>query len=165
MASGKTETARLLSQKLNYPFIDLDDFIEKEQGCSISNIFSKKGEIYFRRIEGEHLSNLIKSYDNLVLSLGGGTPCYGNNLNLIVNSNHVISFYLEATINTIMLRLQKDNKKRPLVAHLSKTNDYEEFIGKHLFERSTFYNQANKRIKVDDKSIDEIVEQIILELF
>ena len=76
MASGKSTIGRILADKLNYSFIDLDDYIEEKEQTSVSEIFKSKGEIYFRKLETTSLQALLNNKDNLVLSLGGGTPCY-----------------------------------------------------------------------------------------
>ena len=78
MGSGKTEIGSRISQKLGMKFIDLDQYIEKKEDSSITRIFEKKGDIYFRKIESKYLHEIIKK-DNIVLSLGGGTPCYHQN--------------------------------------------------------------------------------------
>ncbi|MDD3723627.1 MAG: shikimate kinase, partial [Lutibacter sp.] len=88
MASGKSAVGRILSEKLNIQFIDLDSFIEEKEQLSISEIFETKGEIYFRKIEGIYLQELLNSKESTVISLGGGTPCYGNNIDLIENKSN-----------------------------------------------------------------------------
>lgn len=165
MASGKSTIGKILSSKLNYRFVDLDDFIESNENLNISEIFQTKGEIYFRKLESNYLNLLINDYDDIVLSLGGGTPCYANNINTIINSEKTTSIYLKASITTITKRLKNEKAKRPLVAHLKTEEDLIEFIGKHLFERSTYYNQANYSISIDDKTKEDIIEEIIFDLF
>jgi len=165
MASGKSYVGKVLAKKLDYNFIDLDDYIEKQEGVSISNIFESFGEIYFRKIETKYLKEILESKTNMVLSLGGGTPCYGNNLQLIKNNPKTVSFYLKANINTIVLRLESEKLKRPLLARFRSKDELVQFIGKHLFERNHFYNKANYVIQTDQASVNTIVEDIILRLF
>ncbi len=165
MASGKSTLGRILATKLNYDFIDLDDYIEEKEKTSVTNIFKSKGEIYFRRIETSYLKNLITEKENLVLSLGGGTPCYSNNMDVILNSNHVTSIYLKATIPTIIERLKGEKGKRPLIAHIETDELLAEFIGKHLFERTQFYNQAQIVISTDNKTVKDIIEELVFQLF
>ena len=83
MASGKSTIGKEVSKKLYMNFIDLDAYIVKRESQSISAIFKVKGEIYFRSIERRYLKELLNSDGDFVLSLGGGTPCYGDNLSLI----------------------------------------------------------------------------------
>ena len=165
MASGKTTVGTALAKKLNFKFVDLDHYIENKEDMMVSEIFSLKGEIYFRKLESKYLEELINSDIKTVVSLGGGTPCYGNNLQLILDADNTLSIYLKASLNELTKRLLKDKDKRPLIAHLNSEPELLEFVGKHLFERSNYYNQANKTVIVDKKSIEEVVEEIILTLF
>ncbi len=158
MASGKSAVGKLLAKELNIQFVDLDDFIEEKEQLSISEIFKLKGEIYFRIKEGEYLKELLNFDKNLIISLGGGTPCYGNNMEIIKNKSK--SFYLNASINTIYERLIDETSKRPLVATLG-TNNLKEFIAKHLFERNPFYERSDNTILVNNKSISEVSKEIM----
>ena len=165
MASGKSTLGRELAVKLNYDFIDLDDYIEAKENTSVSNIFKTKGEIYFRSIETKYLKALIENDHNLILSLGGGTPCYGNNMEMLLNTPHVKSIYLKASIPTLVARLKNETCKRPLIAHLATDEQLTEFIGKHLFERTQFYAQSQLTLLTDNKGsvtiVDEIMRQLI----
>tara|TARA_R110001583_G_scaffold31233_3_gene107057 strand:- start:6017 stop:6526 length:510 start_codon:yes stop_codon:yes gene_type:complete len=157
MASGKSAIGKLLATRLNLQFIDLDYYIETCEGLTISKIFSSKGEIYFRKKESEYLQQLINLNNDCIISLGGGTPCYGNNMDILKNNSK--SIYLSASINTIFERLKNETSERPLVATIGVDN-LKEYIGKHLFERAAFYNNADETIFVNDKSIIEIVKEI-----
>ena len=165
MASGKSTIGNFLAKKLDYKFIDLDDYIESQEGIAIKQIFSEKGELYFRKLEAKYLIKLLKTEKNTVLALGGGTPCYGNNLEYILNASNAVSVYLKASINSIIKRLEDEKSKRPLIAHLNTKKDLMEFVGKHLFERSQFYNKANYTVNTDNLELNEIVEQIVLKLY
>ena len=165
MASGKTSLGKKLAEKLNYDFIDLDDFIEEKENSSVSEVFKTKGEIYFRKQESFYLKELLENNSNIILSVGGGTPCYSNNMELILNADDVTSIYLKASISTLASKLIKKKAKRPLIAHIKNEEAMEEFIGKHLFERIPFYSQAQIKVIVDNKTKDDIVEDIILELY
>ncbi|MCH1485289.1 MAG: shikimate kinase, partial [Flavobacteriaceae bacterium] len=94
MGSGKSIIGRELSLKLNKKFIDLDSYIEEKEKDSISNIFQNNGDLYFRKQESKYLKEILNNNNDLVLSVGGGTPCYFNNLDLMISSNN-ISFYLK----------------------------------------------------------------------
>ena len=161
MASGKSTLGKVLAKKLQYGFMDLDDFIEKEEGKSIKNIFEQKGEIYFRKLETTSLKKIIENKDNIVLSLGGGTPCYGNNMSIMLSANHVKSFYLKASLSYLVNRLKTRKSKRPLIAHIESDEELTEFIGKHLFERAPYYEQANIKISIEGKTKKEIAKEII----
>jgi len=158
MGSGKTVIAALLAQKIGFEVKDLDALIEKREQLSVGEVFARKGEIYFRKIEHLLLKELMASNEQFVLSLGGGTPCYANNHELL-NGNGVISIYLKANIDTLFDRLVPSKSQRPLLAEKSD-EDLKEFIAKHLFERSYFYNKASQVIVVDAKSPETIVSEI-----
>ena len=158
MASGKSSIGKTLSKKLSLRFIDLDDYIIEKENTSIADIFKEKGEIYFRRIESKYLTEILSKDDDLMLSLGGGTPCYGNNMEEI-NKEDTISVYLQGSIPTISKRLIKDKSKRPLISFL-EDDKITEFVAKHIFERSPFYAQAKMTIKIDDKTKKELTTEL-----
>ena len=165
MASGKTTIGKVLAEKMNFQFIDLDQYIESKEDMSVPDIFKLKGEIYFRKIEALYLKELIESDIKVIISLGGGTPCYGNNMELLLNSEDAITIYLKASLNELVKRLSKDKQNRPLITHLDSDEALLEFVGKHLFERNQFYNQANYTVEADNASVTTIVEDIVLKLF
>ncbi len=159
MASGKSTIGKILATEVGVPFIDLDHYIEAQENKTVTEIFNEKGEIYFRLQEHKYLKELLNSKDSFILSLGGGTPCYANNMDLLNSSENTISFYLKATIKTLVDRLNNQQDQRPLVANLSP-NELKEFIAKHLFERSFYYEQAAHNIYIDEKEIATIVSDI-----
>ena len=161
MASGKSSIGRLVAEKMNYDFIDLDAYIEEKEGQEISRIFKTKGEIYFRKKETLYLVEVLDNNSNLILSLGGGTPCYSSNMNTILDNKNTKSFYLKTSISEIIDRVGSEKNKRPLIAHLHKKDELIEFIGKHLFERTPYYNLANHQITTDKKQIEVISNEII----
>ena len=163
MASGKSTIGREISKKLDMKFIDLDHYVSKRENSSISEIFKVKGEIYFRRIESLYLSEILNSKGNFILSLGGGTPCYSNNMELILNSE-ASSIYIKTSIKTIVSRLTAEKSKRPLVADL-ENDKLTEFVAKHLFERRFFYEQATITMNTEDKSAKEITTELRILLY
>lgn len=158
MASGKSSVGRALASRLCYHFIDLDEEISNRVGMDVPTIFSKKGEIFFRRKETEVLIDLLQKDDDMVLSLGGGTPCYGQNMK-IVNDHTPYSFYLNLPIGSLVERISKEKEQRPLVSRIPD-DELPEFIGKHLFERMPFYAQARHSILANGKTVDDIVLEI-----
>ena len=159
MGSGKTAVGKILAHELQIPFMDLDAEIEKQLGCSISQIFSDKGEIYFRKQENIVLQRLLAENENFVLATGGGTPCYGNTLEMLLNNKEITTIYLKVSIQTLEARLFSDKEKRPLLAHIDTTEALNDFIRKHLFERSYFYNQAGLIIE-NEGSLNHTVSKI-----
>ncbi len=161
MGCGKSAVSRALCKQLDLKKIDLDDYIEEKENQTIVDIFSNKGEIYFRKLETTCLKELLESDQKFVLSLGGGTPCFGSNMELINKTS--TSVYLSASIPTLTQRLLPEKTRRPLIARIND-NDLPEFIGKHLFERRHFYLQAKIAITVDHKSIRQISEEVAASL-
>ena len=151
MGSGKSIIGYLLSKNLNIEFMDVDEIIEKEEGCKISKIFEKKGEIYFRQIEEKISLKLLRS-NKKIISLGGG-GFINDNIRNEVLSNH-ISFWLNWNNSTLFNRI-KNSKKRPIAINLTKNE-----IKKLIFERSKIYSVANFKINCEKFSKNEIVKKI-----
>lgn len=158
MGSGKSVVAKKLANQIGISAVELDEMIEKKCEMSIQELFSSKGELFFRKEEHQLFLNLLNDNNDMVISTGGGTPCYFNNHELL-NGENVVSIYLKASIDTLYSRLLKGKQKRPLIANLND-DEIKEFIAKHLFDRSFYYNQATYKVNVDDKTIDEIVAEI-----
>lgn len=158
MGCGKSHVSKLLSEKLSFKLVDLDKEITKKNKATISEIFKLKGEIFFRKEERLLLESILKSNENIILSLGGGTPAYYDNMKLV--NLHSKSFFLQAKISTLVERLSKQKEKRPLIAKIADEN-LPEFIAKHLFERNAFYNQCQFTIATDNKLPESIVHEII----
>ena len=158
MGCGKSVIGAFLAGKLQIPFYDLDREIEKEAQKSIAELFQTKGEIYFRKKENEVLKTFLVKENHFVLSLGGGTPCYYNNHQLL-NQEGVFSVYLKATVDTLVSRLMKEKAQRPLL-HNQDEVTLKDFINKHLFDRNFYYHQATKIVTVDNKTIAQITNEI-----
>ena len=163
MGSGKSEIGKLLSKSSQIPFSDLDNLIENELSKTINQIFLEKGEVFFRKKEHEVFTAKMNSEDSFILSLGGGTPCFANN-HLLLQKENVDSVYLKASIATLVERLEPNKSSRPLLKDLSE-EEMTEYIAKHLFERSFYYNQCKHIVVVDDKTPLEIVLEIQKLLF
>ena len=158
MGSGKTTIGKALSKQLNVKFLDLDDYIEAAEQSSINGIFKNKGEVYFRKKETEYLKEVLEREEDVVLSVGGGTPCFGDNIRLI-NEATPNSINIKTDLNVLCWRLMKERDERPLIADIAP-EEFQEFIAKHLFERSFFYNQAHHKIGNQYKSVEDVVLQI-----
>ena len=157
MGSGKSHIAKLLSDRLGIKLIDLDKEISKKNKMTIAEMFQKKGEIFFRRQERALLEEIVATEDSCILSLGGGTPAYYNNMELINQNSE--SIFLRTSVKNLTERLLKQKHKRPLIANISD-QDLPEFIAKHLFERNIFYNKAKYTVNTDDKTPEMIVEEL-----
>ena len=159
MGCGKSRVGEALSQCIDIPYVDLDSFIQQQENSSIKSIFEAKGELFFRKIERQYLEQLLSQKEPVILSLGGGTPCYYNSMDYIVSSK-VLSFYLKAQITTLRDRLLLEKNNRPLISHLQTDQELTEFIGKHLFERLPFYGKASHTVSVDTDSPEELAQKI-----
>ena len=159
MGCGKSKIAQKLSKVTNIPYLDLDKCIEEKANLTINEIFEKHGEIYFRKLEHEIFLELLQSSKETIIGLGGGTPCYANNHELLKGEG-VISIYLKASIDTLYNRLISNKSKRPLIANMGE-EEMREFIAKHLFDRSFYYNHALHKVTVDNKTVEKTVSDIL----
>lgn len=153
MGSGKTTAGKKLATDLGYDFIDLDHFIESQYQQSIPEIFAAKGEGEFRRMEHNALKKILEKTD-AVISCGGGTPCYFNNMELM--NSHGITIYLKMSVNALVNRLLNAKEKRPLI--MGKTEpELHAFIAQQLEKREDFYHQAQFTVKGKDLKVEELV--------
>ena len=158
MGSGKSIVAEELSKIAQIPFVELDYLIEKSQNKSIKKIFEQQGELFFRKLEHQIFKELLDSDANLIISTGGGTPCYYDNYKFL-NAKNVISIYLKASVDTLTDRLVSEQNNRPLLANLSQI-ELQDFVTKHLFERSFYYHKAHFIVDVDNKIVEAIAQEI-----
>lgn len=153
MGTGKTAVGKLLAQKLKREFLETDDAIEKKEGISIAEIFEKKGEPYFRKIEKEVVKE-VSQKEGLVISAGGGAIIdEGNFKNLKKNG---IIVCLEASPDVILKRT-KGNTCRPLL----NVSDPKKKVEELLEKRAPFYKKADHHINTDNLAIEEVVEKIM----
>tara|TARA_B000000565_G_C23532442_1_gene280320 strand:- start:68 stop:562 length:495 start_codon:yes stop_codon:yes gene_type:complete len=160
MGVGKSLIGQHLSNILNQKFIDLDEYIETKKSKSIHDIFKDSGDLYFRKIESKLLNDCLLNYTNIILSVGGGTPCYNNNMSLI-NSNNNISVYLKNRNLELAKRLFQIKEYRPLISNIESEEKMIEYVSKHLFEREIFYNQATIKIDCHGNDVNTICKEII----
>ena len=160
MGAGKTVIGKSLSKYINYNFYDLDNFIETMEKKKISEIFSDHNEVYFRKLENKYLKILSKKKESKIISLGGGTPCFTNNIKILDSTPNSIKIYLKASVNCLINRLKDGKSKRPLISHIKSNKDLKEFISKHLFDRTIYYENADVKLSVDNLKINEIVRLI-----
>lgn len=158
MGSGKSTIGPQLALLSGLDYYDLDAEIEKHTGYTITETIFNKGELYFRKLERQILEEILAK-DNFVLSTGGGTPCYYDNIDLI-NKNS-LSVYLQYGVKELFERLKNDTSSRPLIAHL-EGEPLLEYIGKHVFERSAFYDRAIVTVKASGKEPKEILEELMI---
>lgn len=160
MGSGKSTLGRRLARRLEIAFIDLDDYFEAKFRTSISLFFERYGEDAFRRLEHEVLKEVIDKHDNAIVSTGGGTPCYFNNMELM--NHHGTTIYLKLPAAVIASRLSNSpfRYKRPKLKGMDKGTLLETVTG-HLEQREPFYTRAHLIINVFDLNVNEIVNKVV----
>jgi shikimate kinase len=158
MGSGKSTVGSVLATYFQRTFIDLDQFIEKSEGMSVSEIFENRGVIYFRRIEKKALHEVLVQNSKAIIALGGGTPCYYDNMD-VVNATST-SIYLQMNVKSLTDRLWGEKEQRPVIASIASTVELQEFIGKHLFERNFFYQKAQHAISISNDTVEEVAQKI-----
>lgn len=160
MGSGKSFTGKRLASRIGYKFYDIDKLFEDKYHFTINDFFEKFGESAFRKLERDLLTS-TESLENTVISTGGGTPCYFDNMDYIRETG--ISVYLRMPPEKIMARLKQSRKPRPLIKNLEGDSLLEK-IRELLGEREKYYLQAD--IIVDAVFIEpaEIVNRIIQQL-
>lgn len=152
MGSGKTTIGKALSSHLSLSWIDTDQYIEKQEQQSISHLFAKKGESYFRLCETKALETLIPTVD--VISTGGGIIVTPINREMIKDKAFVI--YLKTSIPTLVARIDPSN--RPLL----QNEDMEAKLMMLYEKRQGFYEEcAHLTIETSSLSIQEVVHSII----
>lgn len=139
MGSGKTTAGKRLASLLGWSFIDLDKKIEEHTGKKIPEIFSQNGENYFRGIEAQLLRKL-KSSSSTVISTGGGTPCYGDNMDFLTENG--LTVYLKLTPAELKSRLSESKSERPLIKNLDQEN-LKTFIEEKLADREKWYSRSD----------------------
>lgn len=151
MGSGKSTIGFLLSKKICLEFVDIDKYIENKEGLKINEIFEKKGEKYFRKIEIDSTLKILNK-KKTIISLGGGA-FINEQIRKNILLDH-ISIWLSWNSSTIIKRI-KDSKKRPLVKKISENQ-----INKLIIERSKKYSLANYKLDCENLSKNEITKKI-----
>jgi shikimate kinase len=159
MGSGKSTVGKRIALHLNYSFIDMDRVIENEAGMPINRIFDEKGEDEFRRIEHELVLKISKM-KKVVVSTGGGVPCFFNNME-IINKNG-ISIYLKMTPEDLLKRLKGSKYERPLIRDLS-TAELADYITEKLREREPYYLKSKHVVDGTELNIPGIIDLVAQE--
>lgn len=152
--SGKSYWGRLWAEKANVLFIDLDQYIEENEGRAIPAIFSVDGEAHFRHLESFYLQKAVEQESDVIIACGGGTPCFNKNMELM-NANGV-TIFINPPLNEIAQRLSrsKEISKRPLFRGHSSPQEIQHKLSELLETRLPFYTKATK-------TLTEISEQTL----
>ena len=150
MGCGKSTAGKLLAERLNLPFIDLDKEIEHREGKSIPEIFAQQGEAGFRERESAALNHALAGTTDFILSVGGGTPCFFNNMETL--NIRCLTVYLSCRASTLVKRIADTEDERPLLTSI-------ESIETHLNQRAPYYEKAHHTIS-SELPIEDVVEQL-----
>jgi len=145
MGSGKSTMGQMAADALQVNFFDTDVIIESQAGMTISGIFSTQGEDAFRELEADILRQSI-IYDKALISTGGGTPCYFDNMQWM--NDHGITMYLYWPDDLLKAHLLKQMFTRPLLEHLP-AEEAEDKIALLLSERKPYYEMAAMTIEME----------------
>ena len=157
MGSGKTHWGKLLSRRTGVPFYDLDEEIVKMEQQSIQQIFHEKGEEYFRVKERDLLEAVSNDHKSLILSCGGGTPCFFNNIDFMKQQGTII--WLNTSVDTLVQRLLKEKHHRPVIKNVSDA-ELRSFIIKKLQDRKLYYEQADIMLHEESITIESFLKLI-----
>jgi len=160
MGTGKTTLGRVLSDMTGFTFVDLDCFIEQRYCSSISQLFEIHGETKFREIE-QHILHEVADFEHTIISCGGGTPCFFDNMEFMNSKGETVYLYSKA--KTLFDRLRIAKQKRPI---LKDMNDEElmQFIKESLATREVFYLKSkhtfNAELLDNKKQITEATSKL-----
>ena len=164
MCVGKTTIGKDLARKLHCSFYDLDWYIEERFRTKIPAIFAEKGEAAFRDLERRMLHE-VAEFEDIVLSCGGGTPCFFDNMDYMNSVGNV--FYLKASPETILRHLAMSRGERPLLKGKSP-EELRTYVTAQLAEREPFYTKARYEVDVNVldsfEKIGDVSEEIMSRL-
>lgn len=157
MGSGKTTLGKQIASRLGCSFLDTDLEIEKSLGLSISQIFAEQGESHFRELEKNYIEH-ITADRQVVVSVGGGLPCFNNMMDALLSKGIVV--YLKTSEFTLFNRLVNDLNERPLLEGLGE-HEIKLFISDKLAQREKYYSQAHLIVPEQDQTVDMITQLIL----
>lgn len=155
--SGKTTIGKELAKQTGSVFIDSDIYIIEKEKLGIPQIFKTKGEDYFRKAETSALKDIIERSKKAVVAVGGGTPCFNNNMDVMMKGGKVI--YLKASLDELTKRIETDDNERPLFSK-HKGHKLKEKIASMLDHREKYYAKAQMSFDTDGIASDTIAKQI-----
>ena len=144
MGSGKTTVGKALSKETGMMFYDLDWYIESRMRKTVAQIFAEKGEEGFRKIEHNMLHD-VAEFENVIISCGGGTPCFFDNIDYINQQGEVV--YLKATPEVLYRHLLMGKVERPLIKNKTP-EELIAYITEQVAKREEFYNKARYTLDV-----------------
>lgn len=164
MGAGKTTAGRELARVLNLEFVDLDHFIQARYQKTVNELFQEVGESEFRNIERKILQE-VGDFENVVISTGGGTPCFFDNMEFMNDAGRTV--YLKASPEALSARLNSCKEKRPLIKDKNEEELYT-FVVESLCKREPFYSKAHTIFETEElvnrEDVTRYVEQLINKL-
>lgn len=169
MGCGKSTAARLIARRFGMKLIDLDRYIEQSEACSITEIFERDSHDGFREIEARCLRQIVADYsDNVsacnhselqdvVVATGGGTPCFHDNMSLMIEVGYTI--YLSSSPSRLANRLAKAKTGRPLLENLDNSQLLD-FITSELEWREPFYQKSAITVHNVERNAELLLENI-----
>lgn len=155
MGAGKTTVGRALAKTLGVPFYDLDWYIESRMRLSVSQIFAQRGEEGFRKIEHNMLHE-VAEFEDVVISCGGGTPCFFDNMDYL--NRQADTIYLKTPPEVLLQHLNMGRRERPLLMGL-KPEEKLDFISRQLKEREQFYLRARHVVDISLLDTNEKIQK------
>lgn len=146
MGAGKTTLGKAFARELNVPFVDLDWYIEERYHKTVSELFAEKGEAGFRELE-KNMLHEVADFENVVISTGGGTPCFFDNMEYM--NKQGITVFLDASPEVLLKRLSVATQSRPILQG-KKEDELYQFIKEKLEERMKFYSLAHHTFNADE---------------
>lgn len=160
MGAGKTTVGKLLAETIGVSFIDSDEWIVAKEQASVSDVFATKGEAYFRQLEKAFLDHLALEQP-AVVAVGGGLPCFGDNI-MVLNSLGIV-IYINTSLQTLTQRLKNDRANRPLLRDL-KDEELFRYAEDLIAQRKVFYKMAQLIVPNESNKPNDVVEKIKKEL-
>ncbi|MCL1937721.1 MAG: shikimate kinase [Candidatus Azobacteroides sp.] len=165
MGAGKSTIGKCLSKQMELQFIDLDHFIENRHRKKISELFGEKGEDGFRVLERNALLE-VSEFENVIISTGGGTPCFFDNMEIMNQLGQTI--YLKASVEELADRLNVRKDDRPLIQG-KELEEIKRFVAHNLVKREYWYNQARYIFDTEeinasygvDQAVNYLVSQLV----
>lgn len=156
MGAGKTTAAKRIANRLGWDVADTDAMFEEKYRISVDDFFQKYDETLFRRLESEMLKS-TENLTNTVISTGGGTPCFHNNMAWMLE--HGLTVFLRISPKAVADRLLLSKKKRPLAKGKSEA-ELTDYVEQHYASRLSIYEQATITVKSENLDLDSLIKLI-----